>query len=86
MDIKTARAIIGIQERRIRSLNNRKFTYGGYEYEIRYEGGFAVIVSLYRREIGRRNFKYYRGIGCYDCGSADEALQRLCKLLPNEGV
>ena len=49
MRIETARGIIALQNARIRTLNKKRFEHKGYEYEIRYEGGFAVFVSLHRR-------------------------------------
>ena len=83
MNIKTAYGIITMQNERIRTLHGKRFTHKGYEYEIRYEGGFASFVSLYRRQVGKRNFKYFNGEGCYDCIGAATALDKLMKLLPN---
>ena len=82
MRIETARGIIGLQNARIRTLNKKRFEHKGYEYEIRYEGGFAAFVSLYRREIGKRNFKYFNGTGCYECIGAADAFKKLQQLLP----
>ncbi len=82
MNIKTAYGIVAMQNARVRTLNGLRFTHKGYEYEIRYEGGFSLFVSLYRREIGKRNFKYYKGRGCYDCIGAATALEKLQALLP----
>lgn len=82
MNIRIAQAIVSGQNERIRTLNGKRFTHGRYEYEIRYEGGFACFVSLWRREIGRRNFKYFKGDGCYDCMGAATAWEKLSKLLP----
>lgn len=81
MDINVARALVQIQDRRISKLNGLRFTHKGYEYEIRFEGGFACMVSLYRRELGRRNFKYFDGAGCWDCHTAEEAVKKLTKKL-----
>lgn len=86
MDIRTAYAIVGLQNKRIRTLDGQRFVHKGYEYEIRYEGGFATFVSLFRREIGRRNFKWFEGAGCADCMNAEAAFKKLWKLLPGEGV
>lgn len=83
MNINTAHAIIDYQNSRIRTLNGKRFKYNGFEYELRYEGGFASIVSLWRREIGRRNFKYFKGAGCYDCIGAATAFNKLKERLPN---
>lgn len=83
MNVNTAYAIVGMQNARIRTLHGKRFIHKGYEYEIRYEGGFATFVSLYRREVGKRNFKYFKGDGCYDCIGAATAWEKLQKLLPN---
>ena len=82
MDISIARVIVASQNKRISKLDGQRFIHKGYEYEIRYEGGFATFVALYRREVGRRNFKYFKGEGCYDCYGAATALEKLQKLLP----
>lgn len=82
MNIKTAYGIVAMQNERIRSLNGKRFTHKGYEYEIRWEGGLTAFVSLYRREIGERNFKYFAGDGCYDCIGAATAWEKLQRLLP----
>ena len=81
MDVATAYAIVRSQNLRIRKLHGEKFVHNGYEYRIMYEGGFATFVSLYRREVGKRNFKYYKGTGCYDCIGAAEAFEKLMRLL-----
>lgn len=82
MNINTARGIIKMQNARIKTLHGKRFTHKGYEYEVRYEGGFATFVTLYRREIGKRNFKFYKGEGCYDCIGAATAWDKLMALLP----
>ena len=82
MNIKTAYGIINMQTARIKTLHGKRFIHKGYEYEVRYEGGFAAFVALYRRELGKRNFKFYKGEGCYDCLGAATAWDKLQKLLP----
>lgn len=82
MDIRTAYTIIGGQMKSIKKLDKFRFTHKGFEYEIRYYGGIALIVDLYRREIGKRNFKYFKGTACYKCLGSQEALQKLEALLP----
>ncbi len=81
MDINVARALIQIQDRRISKLDGKRFIYKGFEYEFRFEGGFACFVGVYRRQIGRRNFKYFDGEGCWDCHTAEEAVKKLTKKL-----
>lgn len=82
MNINTAYGIIAGQTDRIRTLHGKRFEHKGYEYEIRYEGGFAAIVALYRRVLGRRNFKYFTCVGCYDCFGVHSAFEKLKALLP----
>lgn len=82
MNINTARVLIQNQNSCIRILHGKRFNYKGFEYEVRYEGGFATFVSLYRREIGKRNFKYFNGTSCADCIGTATAMEKLKQLLP----
>ena len=75
MTYKEAVAFLGMQDRSIRKINGVRFVYDGYEYRMRYEGGFAAFVSIERREVGKRNFKYYKGFGAYNCWNSREALK-----------
>lgn len=83
MNINTAHAIIDYQNSRIRTLNGKRFKYNGFEYEIRYGGGQANFVALWRREVGKRNFKYSGGVGCYDCIGAASAFNKLKVIITN---
>lgn len=66
MTLEQARSIIMTQRHSFKRLNNLRFTDGGYEYRIRYEGGFTEFFSIDRRAIGSRNFRYYHGFGAWD--------------------
>ena len=82
MTIESARRIIADQHARIRTRNKKRFEHDGYEYEIRYEGGFTEFVSLWRRQIGKRYFTYYKGCGCWDCHGAASAMEKIQGMLP----
>lgn len=82
MDVRTAYSIVRGQNERIRALHGKRFVHKGYEYEVRYEGGFATMVSLYRRQVGKRNFKWFTTEGCYDCLGAATAFEKICRRLP----
>lgn len=74
MTYENAKIIIGAQERSIRKLNGLRFTVGDFEYRLTYRGGFAAYIAIDRRKIGTRNFKYFPGIGLYDCFGNHDAL------------
>ena len=76
MTYENARVLLASQDRSLRKVNNTRFVHGKYEYKILYEGGFAAFVGIYRREVGKRNFKYWNGFGAYHCSSATEVLDK----------
>ena len=45
MNIATAYGIVNLQNARIKTLDGKRFIHKGFEYEIRYEGGFACFVG-----------------------------------------
>lgn len=77
MTYETARAVLNAQERSLKKVNDFRFTYKGYEYKIVYEGGFAAFIGIYRREIGKRNFKYFSGFGAYHCWTVGQVLDKV---------
>ena len=76
MTYNEAISILGAQERNLRKIKDVRFTHDGYEYRVRYEGGFAAFVSIDRRQIGKRIFEYYTGFGAYDCWTVSQVLDR----------
>ncbi|MBR2680207.1 MAG: hypothetical protein IKE23_05565 [Exiguobacterium sp.] len=84
MTLTEARQIIGAQERSLRKLDGKRFTYGGFEYRLKYMGGFASYIGIDRRAIGRRNFKYFGGIGGYKYGSASDAMDEIERIVRND--
>lgn len=81
MTYEIAKTLIGAQERRISKINGIRFEYEGFEYRLTYEGGFAAFVRIDRRQIGKRNFKYFSGFGAYDCLNAEEAFEKIKKII-----
>lgn len=86
MNYEQAVAFLRSQGRNLRKINNVRFIHKGYEYRLKYEGGFAAFVSIERREVGRRNFKYYSGFGAYHCWNAGEALKMAMDVIEGEAA
>lgn len=84
MTVMRATAIIDQQERNLRKLNNYRFVQGGYEYKLLYEGGISSFFSIHRRQVGKRNFKYYKGFGAWKCWNEKEALSDIECLISNK--
>lgn len=81
MTAMRATAILSQQEKNLRKLNNLRFVKGGYEYKLAYEGGISCYFSIHRRQVGKRNFKYYTGFGAWKCWTAKEALNDINLLI-----
>lgn len=62
------------QEFRVKKVDGVRFVVGRYEYRLMYEGGFASFVRIDRREVGKRNFKYFGGVSAFRCWSADDVM------------
>ena len=77
MTYENALIILGVQERNIRKVNGIRFTHNGYEYRITYKGGFASYVAIDRRAVGKRNFKYFGGVGAYDCWTCGQVMEKV---------
>ena len=74
MTYKEAVALIGEQERNLRKVNNTLFEHDGYEYRVKYVGGFAAYVAIDRRKIGARKFGYFGGVGAYNCWTVGDVM------------
>jgi len=79
MTYKEALAFVGAQEKKISKVNNMRFEHDGYEYKVVYEGGFTAFVAIYRRPVGKRNFKYFGGVAVFDCMSVGEAVDKIMR-------
>lgn len=77
MNISIAKTIVAIQEKRLSAIKDTRFVCGKYEYRANYEGGFACYIAVDRREIGRRNFKYFTGIAGYKYATAQDAINAI---------
>lgn len=76
MNYYMAKSFIETQRRDFKKADGIRFIYKGYEYELRYEGGFGDFFGIYRREQGRRNFKYFDGFTGVECASANEVEEK----------
>lgn len=81
MTIMEARTVIEMQERNFRQLHNTKFVHGNYEYRIRYEGGFSAFFAIQRREIGKRNFKFFGGFSAADMGTNFAVINEVAEII-----
>ena len=81
MTIDYAKKLVGTQERNIRKVDNVRIEYEGYEYRITYRGGFAAYVGIDRKQIGKRNFLFFGGVGAYDCWTAGQVLDKVYDLI-----
>lgn len=77
MTYEQALKVIGIQERGIRKVNGLRFVVKEYEYRLTYSGGFACYVGIDRREVGKRVFRYFGGIGAYGCLTVGQVLEKV---------
>lgn len=81
MNYITACNLLAYQRQRIRKVDNVRFIYGKHEYRLTYRGGFAEYIGIDRREIGKRNFKYYDGFGAYNLMSAKSAIEEAINIV-----
>ena len=75
MDIGMARVILATQNARISKLNNKRFVHKDYEYRLLYEGGFVPVITIERRQIGKRNFKYFDLVDVSRCYGQNGAME-----------
>lgn len=85
MNYSTARILLDWQNRQVRNINGIRLYGPGYEYRIRYEGGFAAFVCIERRQEGRRKFQYFSGISAAHCMNAADALEEVKKEIREKG-
>ena len=79
MTYKEAVAFLGAQERNIRKVNNVRFIHDGYEYRLKYVGGFAAYVAVDRRKVGAHRFGYFGGVGAYNCWTVEDVMNLVMK-------
>lgn len=75
MAYKNAVLLVQAQRRNIRKVGGIVIDHNGFQYRLTYKGGFAEYVAIDRREIGKRNYKYFGGFGAYHCVSAEQVLK-----------
>ena len=87
MRLETAYGILRVQDGGLRKVDDTRFVMNGYEYRLKYFGGFAPIVDIQRREVGRRNFKYYGSVGVHDLWTAGQVMDRVMEQIKKkEGI
>lgn len=75
MTYVTARALLNLQERNISKISGARLEHKGFEYKVTYMGGFGAYIAIDRRQIGKRNFKYFSGVSGAHCLTLNDALQ-----------
>ena len=81
MTLQMAKGLLKMQNRSIRKLNGFKLKVGRYEYRLTYKGGLSCYIGIDRRELGRRNFHYYKGFCAGSCHSYKDALSEIIDLI-----
>ena len=79
MTYENAKFILAMQHNALKKIRDVRFIHKNYEYRIDYRGGFASYIAIDRREVGKRNFKFFGGVGAYNCMSADDAMKLVYK-------
>ena len=82
MSYEHAVRILRAQDKELRKLNRKRFTAGGYEYRLAYEGGFAPGIRIDRRPVGKRNFRWYGNADVSRCATAGDAMAAVMALIP----
>ena len=85
MTYEYAVRFLDAQSRNLRQIRNIKFFHNGYEYRADYRGGFSAYIAIDRRKIGTRNFKYFSGVGAYNCFSATSAMELVYEEVKRKG-
>lgn len=89
MTYKSARIILEMQDRNIRRISGTRTCYNGYEYRMTYSGGFAPLIFIDRRRIGRRQFEDFGSVdACHlmSLGSAMRAVEEYIQKRGNENA
>ena len=86
MTYRNAVSLISAQERRISKINGTRFIHEGYEYRLTYKGGFAAYVAIDCRQLGKRNFKYFGGVGAYNCWTVGDVMDLIMKEVERKNV
>ena len=79
MTYEYAVRLLSAQDRNVRKVNNTRFVKDGYEYRVKYMGGFAAYVAIDRRRVGTRNFKYFGGVSAAHCWTVGEVMDLVMK-------
>ncbi len=75
--------LVQYQKRNLKKVNGIVIDHKGYQYRLTYYGGFSEYIAIDRRQIGKRNYKYFSGIGAYHClsvaGAVAECMEEIKK-------
>ena len=74
MTYEMAKSFVNAQERSLRKVDGFKFSYKGYDFRVKYFGGFSSYIGIDYRQTGKRNYSYFGGIGGYKYLTAYDAL------------
>lgn len=82
MNYSSAKTFVNNQLKSLRKLNDMRFAWKGYEYKLMCEGNWICpTIGIYRREIGRRNFKYCTLVDVTHCITSYSALMLIYEKL-----
>lgn len=84
MSYTNAVYILGMQDANLRKINNFRIKKDGYEYRLTYKGGFSSYIAIDRREIGKRKFRFFGGVGAYHSATVADALDVVNKEIERE--
>ena len=85
MTYANARIILGLQAKNLRKIRDVRIRHNGYEYRVNYWGGFAAYIAVDRRQIGKRNFKYFAGVDGSHCLHAEDAMKLVMRTIEEKG-
>lgn len=85
MNYKDAMSILRKQEKELKKCNDLRLYHKGYEYRLKYMPGFAPCVAIDRREVGRRNFKYFKTLDVSKVRRFDDLMTMVNEILTNFG-
>lgn len=85
MSLAMACAVITFQEQKIKAVDGLTFQDGKYEYRLTYRGGFGEYVAIDKREVGRRNFYYCKGVSAVHCSNAEDVIKLVVEAIKGRG-
>ena len=62
MTYAMAQTLLAYQDKRLSKWKDVRFIYQGWEYRANYVNGFAPLIGLDRRKVGKRYFQYFTAL------------------------